>query len=309
MTPDEIFQALTTAGPGRFPRTALIEAVEQREALTPLLLDELRQQLDAGFAPALATPDYWRHHFALYLLSYFREPAAYPLFVQMGTLPGETLFDVIGDTVTEGFKRQLAAVCHGDTRGIERLIDDPGLNEYVRTAAIGALEVLFAIGELERDALEDCLGRLARRWLDAAEAGEEPTDATGWVWATLVWLAADIDAQALVPMIRRAFELQLVDPFLGGDLGQFERVMAEHRDRPEPYKPLYGVRLPEHPVDELEHWYCFQPPAQRTPKNPGRPPVIPRVPGRVPARAGTKVGRNDPCPCGSGKKYKKCCGG
>jgi preprotein translocase subunit SecA len=22
----------------------------------------------------------------------------------------------------------------------------------------------------------------------------------------------------------------------------------------------------------------------------------------------TKVGRNDPCPCGSGKKYKKCCG-
>ncbi len=21
-----------------------------------------------------------------------------------------------------------------------------------------------------------------------------------------------------------------------------------------------------------------------------------------------KVGRNDPCPCGSGKKYKKCCG-
>ena len=32
---------------------------------------------------------------------------------------------------------------------------------------------------------------------------------------------------------------------------------------------------------------------------------------RVPANAmpgGTVVGRNDPCPCGSGKKYKKCCG-
>jgi uncharacterized protein YecA (UPF0149 family) len=22
-----------------------------------------------------------------------------------------------------------------------------------------------------------------------------------------------------------------------------------------------------------------------------------------------KTGRNDPCPCGSGRKYKKCCGG
>jgi uncharacterized protein YecA (UPF0149 family) len=28
----------------------------------------------------------------------------------------------------------------------------------------------------------------------------------------------------------------------------------------------------------------------------------------VPVRNENKVGRNDPCPCGSGKKYKKCCG-
>ncbi|MDE3076565.1 MAG: SEC-C domain-containing protein, partial [Chloroflexota bacterium] len=29
---------------------------------------------------------------------------------------------------------------------------------------------------------------------------------------------------------------------------------------------------------------------------------------RKPAAAGVKVGRNDPCPCGSGRKYKKCHG-
>ena len=28
-----------------------------------------------------------------------------------------------------------------------------------------------------------------------------------------------------------------------------------------------------------------------------------------PPRSTPKVGRNDPCPCGSGKKYKRCCGG
>ncbi|WP_305076252.1 SEC-C metal-binding domain-containing protein [Prolixibacter bellariivorans] len=27
-----------------------------------------------------------------------------------------------------------------------------------------------------------------------------------------------------------------------------------------------------------------------------------------PIRHGPKVGRNDPCPCGSGKKYKQCHG-
>ena len=32
------------------------------------------------------------------------------------------------------------------------------------------------------------------------------------------------------------------------------------------------------------------------------------APKQEPVRKGPKVGRNDPCPCGSGKKYKNCCG-
>ena len=28
---------------------------------------------------------------------------------------------------------------------------------------------------------------------------------------------------------------------------------------------------------------------------------------KKPIRRVTKIGRNDPCPCGSGKKYKNCC--
>ncbi|MGZ6098170.1 MAG: preprotein translocase subunit SecA [Myxococcaceae bacterium] len=38
----------------------------------------------------------------------------------------------------------------------------------------------------------------------------------------------------------------------------------------------------------------------------GRPEKAPA--SRAPAKAAAKVGRNDPCPCGSGKKYKKCHG-
>jgi SEC-C motif-containing protein len=34
----------------------------------------------------------------------------------------------------------------------------------------------------------------------------------------------------------------------------------------------------------------------------GQPPKPKQV-----IRSGPKVGRNDPCPCGSGRKYKKCC--
>jgi len=32
------------------------------------------------------------------------------------------------------------------------------------------------------------------------------------------------------------------------------------------------------------------------------------APRQAVVRQGPKAGRNDPCPCGSGKKYKKCCG-
>src|SRR6185436_16393937 len=40
----------------------------------------------------------------------------------------------------------------------------------------------------------------------------------------------------------------------------------------------------------------------------GPPPAQPARPAPVPRSAtGEKVGRNDPCHCGSGKKYKRCC--
>ncbi|WP_254555380.1 SEC-C metal-binding domain-containing protein, partial [Salmonella enterica] len=35
--------------------------------------------------------------------------------------------------------------------------------------------------------------------------------------------------------------------------------------------------------------------------HPHTPPLL------MPIKAEVKVGRNDPCPCGSGKKFKQCC--
>lgn len=40
--------------------------------------------------------------------------------------------------------------------------------------------------------------------------------------------------------------------------------------------------------------------SEKTPESVGESPSIVQ-------RAEPKVGRNDPCPCGSGKKFKKCC--
>lgn len=43
-------------------------------------------------------------------------------------------------------------------------------------------------------------------------------------------------------------------------------------------------------------------------REPVMQPDAPNAGSNTPYRSGKKVGRNDPCPCGSGKKYKNCCG-
>jgi len=45
-------------------------------------------------------------------------------------------------------------------------------------------------------------------------------------------------------------------------------------------------------------------PAEKAGNRASKKPVV--VPTSAPIRK-EKVGRNDPCPCGSGKKFKKCC--
>jgi preprotein translocase subunit SecA len=59
-------------------------------------------------------------------------------------------------------------------------------------------------------------------------------------------------------------------------------------------------------VDELEE--AFQRRKRRELEEARMAGAGDRQPVQQVVRAGAKVGRNDPCPCGSGKKYKKCCG-
>ncbi|MBN2702967.1 MAG: preprotein translocase subunit SecA [Pontiellaceae bacterium] len=63
--------------------------------------------------------------------------------------------------------------------------------------------------------------------------------------------------------------------------------------RPQPQRRPQGMPPGMRPVGA-------PPPGMELPEAPK--PVVPVV------RKGEKVGRNDPCPCGSGRKYKKCCG-
>nr|MDD6334959.1 preprotein translocase subunit SecA [bacterium] len=69
----------------------------------------------------------------------------------------------------------------------------------------------------------------------------------------------------------------------------FEAMIASIREQT--VGTLFGLR-----VQKDAPMPTHKAPKEATPKAAG------------PARVGAKVGRNDPCPCGSGRKYKHCCG-
>src|ERR1039458_807451 len=92
---------------GRFPMEAMRAAIEQREAITPELL-RVVEGIAASPTEAAKREKYMLPVFALYLLAQFREKRAYPYIVKMLSALGETSYDLVGDTVTEGLDRKTA---------------------------------------------------------------------------------------------------------------------------------------------------------------------------------------------------------
>ena len=60
-------------------------------------------------------------------------------------------------------------------------------------------------------------------------------------------------------------------------------------------------------LDDLEaHMDAHDGDAYMNKRNPQVAMMPESIPGESTARS-SKIGRNDPCPCGSGKKFKRCC--
>jgi hypothetical protein len=135
---------------GRFPKQAMQAAIEQREAITPHLLSVVEAVAEDPVQYS-RRKDYMLHLFALFLLAQFRERPAYLPIVKMFSGPGETPFDLAGDTVTEGLCRIFASVYDGNPAPLQGLVENDEVNEYVRDAAIRAFLVLEHTGQMTCD--------------------------------------------------------------------------------------------------------------------------------------------------------------
>ncbi|MCL5291639.1 MAG: preprotein translocase subunit SecA [Actinobacteria bacterium] len=86
-------------------------------------------------------------------------------------------------------------------------------------------------------------------------------------------------------------------------MGQRDPLVEYKAESYEMFQALIG-KIKEDVVRYIFHVQVHQEPVEAVPQ-----PVVTNAGGEPRREAKSdKIGRNDPCPCGSGKKYKKCCG-
>src|SRR3954464_6463308 len=181
---------------------------------------------------------------------------------------GEAAEAVLGDCVTSTLKRLLVSIYDGDLAALKGVIEAAGTAEPVRTGALEALAYLMATDRIARDEAEAYLLRLST----VALLGLEP-------WSGVV---------------RQAFTGGLISPLDMRDDGFREDLRRILTDPERTADPKSGTIAPLGDAIGVAS----------VPEGVGSTFAATRQPA---ANLFKGVGRNDPCPCGSGKKFKKCC--
>jgi hypothetical protein len=279
---------------GRFPMEAMRAAIEQREAITPELL-RIVEAVAANAEEFAKRPDYMGHLFAMFLLAQFREKRAYSAILKMFSAPGETSYDLAGDTVTESLSHILASVYDGNPAPLRQLVENSSADEFVRSSAIDTFLVLEHTGLMPRAEVVEYLRNLFHGKLE-----HEPS----YAWDGLVSAVGTLPAPELLEEVRWAYAEGLADPGVAG----LEDIEADLAD-PTAWRRGQQSLITD-AIAEMEGWSSFQPEDSEPEPvlEPEAPPPEASYVAPEPFVRGPKIGRNDPCPCGSGKKYKKCCG-
>lgn len=235
---------------------------------------------------------------ALFLLGRWREESAWPVFRKLFSLPGGIGYDLLGDLITEDGSILLAMVGGQRQDELRAMAEDEKLDEYCRNACIDALTCLVVWGELPRVEHIAWLRELLTGKLRDVRVNEH-------AFGGVVSAACDLEAWELRPEIEAAYERGVVDDgFI--DLGFFLDCQAgKHRSQWLAFCERHQLVTD---VAASTKW-LDHPPRKDEPLLPPLDEDFNVISdSTTPYIAPPKVGRNDPCPCGSGKKYKKCCG-
>lgn len=293
LTTETMLDAFAAAG-RVLPRTAMAQAANRWPEIGPALLARLQAAADGTDRSERTNRILF---FGIYLMAQVRETRAFRPLCAIAA-DGNRIFRLIGDGVTEDLSLILTRVYDGQPTPLRELIEAAGADEYTRNSAIGALAWLTAAGRIHRGETTIYLRDLHTTLGPQSEC---------YVWVGWQRAIADLALDELVPLVERTFERGWIDL---GERGRdrFHSVLRlAHTAEPAAVFESHIVddgRLDD-AVRHLSGWAAFRSEEPHVP-NPRMPPEV-RVSGKPLHFPNHNVGRNDPCPCGSRKKFKKCC--
>lgn len=163
---------------------------------------------------------------------------------------------------------------------IAEFMADRAIEEFCRISVPACLE---EIAQDHPDHRDDCIGVLVRQL--SLYSANGPT-----LNAFLVMSLANLKATEAIELIRKAFFADCVDLTVQGDTEDVEIIMGLRTVRDTPPPDISLIRgLPRL---DLEN---------------SRADGFGDFPTGTFTNPFKQIGRNDPCPCGSGMKFKKCC--
>jgi hypothetical protein len=277
------------------PVEAIRTANAQRESMAPVFLDVIEAYLAQDARPSVGQALFFIFH----MLGHWREKSAYRPLAKLLSRPADEADVIFGGATTETAHRVMAAVFDGDPQPLYDVIQNREADEYIRSRMYEVLAMATLRGELPRAE--------AARFLRASYSDLEAEDTGSFVWNGWQSAIAALGLVELKPLVQQAFEREYIDPTILR-FEHFEKDLQRALDTPaSPWDRADEFSLFGDTIEELSRWYCFS--SKYLNRKTGEAvrqnqPWSPQVPAVNPHRG---VGRNDPCPCGSGKKFKKCC--
>jgi uncharacterized protein len=295
------------ADTAEIPREALQWALDNWEAASPRLIAKLRAY--SGAAAQGRDVNFDVLSCIIYLCGEKCDARAYAPVCDL-IVNDETIDAWFGESVTGDLGRILINLYDGDVEPLKRAIEAPEADEFARAAALQALAYLVrANSALDNDEMRAYLSRLA---------GEMQPRGESAVWHAWAFAVAQLGYEPLRGEVARVFAKRWIDP-LDGALDDFYFALQLARRDPDGMAAFAaaGVEPFGSAIESLERWAAedgeeWEPMLDEAEAVGDEtdalmleePPFQNGTPYLNPLR---EVGRNDPCPCGSGKKYKKCC--
>jgi uncharacterized protein len=281
---------------GRLPRSAMRWALDNWEIAGPRFLALLEAYVEGADRSERTEGILF---FALHLFGEKRETAAFPNLCRL-MRDCDGIENVLGDGTTETLKGIVISTFDGDVTALTGVIEAVEADEFVRDAALMAMAYLAHTGQLPGEDMRSYLLHLM---------AEMQPQASSFVWVSWVTAVAALGYVDFIGQVERLFRLGFV-PREVMSFRHFKGDLERTLDDPNGMAMFaHELAVPfEDAIGTLSGWYAFSEERlqdeERRMANRSPSWLAPPEPRRNSLR---HVGRNDPCPCGSGRKYKKCC--